>query len=162
MQKGQNFSRKLTRKVWLIHFSLGHWDFSTWCPTCHRQPWPCAWYISWSCSFYISEWAAADLPFDNVQLAGRVLVLTVVILHLSVQPSHSSPSRYQCVMEAGTVAQQTSWNSVCCRCRFCLLLLSWWKSQGRRGWGWNTPHPTLQDTVELHGLNPQHRQIKIQ
>lgn len=49
----------------------------------------CTWYVPWSCTFCISEWAAADLPFDNVQLAGSALRLTVVIFHLPVHPSHS-------------------------------------------------------------------------
>lgn len=53
----------------------------------------CTWYISWSCIFYISEWAAADLPFDNVQLAVSALGLAIVILHLPVQPSHSLQSQ---------------------------------------------------------------------
>lgn len=121
----------------------------------------CMWYVSWSCIFYISEWDTADLPFDNVQLAGSALRLTVVISDLSVQPSHSLQSQQVPVCGRNWDYGPANYTQVCLlQMQVLPALLPWCK--GMRSWGWNNPHPTLQDTVELHGLNSQPRQIKIQ
>lgn len=114
----------------------------------------CTWNVLCSCIFYISERAAADLPSDNVQLAGSALRLTIVILHLSVHPSHC-PSPTCVWWEMGLcISQQTSQKSVCCRCGFCLLSFP-----GPSVWGWNTPNSPcrtwwsyMDSTPSLHKL----------